>query len=99
MIDENVLSMLHNNNKNISSLAKRVKGNTVGTLGRTSNVLYSCFCVDFTRIDSCHYQSIMFSQDLYQNEQAAYTGHVIRNLCDIRDNPSVKGLQPVEAQD
>ena len=54
--------------------------------------------VDFTRIYSCHYQSIMFSQDLYQNEQAAYTGHFIKNLCDIRDNPNVNGLQPVEAQ-
>ena len=31
----------------------------------------------------------MFSQDLYQNEQAAYTGHFIKNLCDIRDNPNV----------
>ena len=59
------LSMLHNNNKNVSFLAQKGKRNTVGTLGRNCNVIYSCLGVDFTRIDSCHYQSIMFSPDLY----------------------------------
>ena len=29
---------------------------------------------------------------LLQNEQAAYTGHFIGNLCDIRDNPNVNRL-------